>query len=165
MERLQFPTTFEKRWASQRFEIDQIIEMWDPSGGGCQPRLFLQQEGVEKLGSGGTRCYCALGWFRPLELGPFLGRAEHGNQQAFGVRLPQVHCLSARFLHSFICQTPGLLSVSPTSSSHLRRSYLYRAPKEVRQWALQSSPLRCVDTCGPRMYSVFKITSLSSRRR
>jgi hypothetical protein len=27
MERLQFPTTFKKRWASQRFEIDQIIEM------------------------------------------------------------------------------------------------------------------------------------------
>jgi hypothetical protein len=52
MERLQFPTTFKNGWAGQRFEIDQIVEMWDLSGGGCQPRLFFQQEGVEKLRSG-----------------------------------------------------------------------------------------------------------------
>jgi hypothetical protein len=52
MEHLQFSTTFEKRWASQRFEIDQIVEMWDPSGGGVNSDFFFQQEGVEKLGLG-----------------------------------------------------------------------------------------------------------------
>ena len=152
MERLQFPTTFKKRWTYRRLKIDQIVEMWDLSGGGCKLRLFFQQEGMEKLGSGSTQCYCRLGWFWLLELGAFLRHAEHGNQQALGARLSQVHCFSTRFLHSFICPTPGFLSVPPTSASHLRRSYLYWSQKEVRQWALQSSSLHQVATCDVHFY-------------
>jgi hypothetical protein len=44
MEHLQFPTTFEKRWASQRFKIDQIVEMWDPSGGGVNSDFFSNKK-------------------------------------------------------------------------------------------------------------------------
>ena len=44
MEHLQFPTTFEKRWISQRFEIDQIVEMWDPSGGGVNTDFFSNKK-------------------------------------------------------------------------------------------------------------------------
>ena len=44
MERLQFPTTFEKRQAYQRLEIDQIVEMWDLSGGGVNSEFFSNKK-------------------------------------------------------------------------------------------------------------------------
>ncbi|KAF8269203.1 hypothetical protein EI94DRAFT_1829080 [Lactarius quietus] len=44
MEHLQFPTTFEKRWAGLRLELDQIVKMWDPSGGGVNPDFFCNKK-------------------------------------------------------------------------------------------------------------------------
>ena len=44
MERLQFPTTFEKRRAYRRLKIDQIVEMWDPSGGGINSDFFSNKK-------------------------------------------------------------------------------------------------------------------------
>ena len=40
MERLQFKTTFEKRWRSQEIGVNHIVEMWDPSGGGTDFKFF-----------------------------------------------------------------------------------------------------------------------------
>jgi hypothetical protein len=40
MGRLQFKTTFEKRWRSQETAVNQIVEMWDPSGGGTDFKFF-----------------------------------------------------------------------------------------------------------------------------
>ncbi|KAH8978713.1 hypothetical protein EDB92DRAFT_1987125 [Lactarius akahatsu] len=41
IECLQFLTTFEKRWRSQYLELNQILEMWDPSGGcSVDPKFF-----------------------------------------------------------------------------------------------------------------------------
>ena len=57
MERLQFPTDFKKRWRSLFIELNQIVEMWDPSGGAEVNPKFFWQQCVEKLGIGGTqRC-------------------------------------------------------------------------------------------------------------
>jgi hypothetical protein len=44
MERLLFPTTFEKRWEALRPEIEMIVEMWDPSGGGVNPDFFCNKK-------------------------------------------------------------------------------------------------------------------------
>lgn len=44
MERLLFPTTFEKRWQGLRLEIEMIVEMWDPSGGNVNPDFFSNKK-------------------------------------------------------------------------------------------------------------------------
>ncbi|KAH8994630.1 hypothetical protein EDB83DRAFT_2534609 [Lactarius deliciosus] len=45
IERLQFLTTFEKRWRSQYLELNQILEMWDPSGGcSVDPKFFRKKK-------------------------------------------------------------------------------------------------------------------------
>ncbi|KAH9074898.1 hypothetical protein EDB83DRAFT_2312384 [Lactarius deliciosus] len=44
IERLQFLTTFEKRWQSQYLELNQILEMWDLSGGcSVDPKFFRKK--------------------------------------------------------------------------------------------------------------------------
>ncbi|KAH9024436.1 hypothetical protein EDB83DRAFT_2527143 [Lactarius deliciosus] len=44
IKRLQFPTTFEKRWRSQYLELNQILEMWDLSGGcSVDPKFFRKK--------------------------------------------------------------------------------------------------------------------------
>ena len=41
MVHLQFPTNFEKQWRHQTLEVNQIVEMWDPSGGSCVNTNFF----------------------------------------------------------------------------------------------------------------------------
>ena len=44
MERLLFPTEFEKRWRDNRSQIETIVEMWEPSGGGVNPEFFCNKK-------------------------------------------------------------------------------------------------------------------------
>ncbi|KAH8976926.1 hypothetical protein EDB86DRAFT_2838769 [Lactarius hatsudake] len=46
MERLQFPTTFEKQWRSLRLEVNHIVEMWDPLGGVINTNFFATRRPV-----------------------------------------------------------------------------------------------------------------------
>ncbi|KAH9167410.1 hypothetical protein EDB89DRAFT_1910086 [Lactarius sanguifluus] len=41
MERIQFPSTFEKRWKGQNLTLNKIVEMWDPSKGGVNPDFLV----------------------------------------------------------------------------------------------------------------------------
>ena len=116
----------------------------------CQCQLFLQQEGVEKLGSGSTWSHCRLGWFWWLELGAIFKCEEYRNQQALRARAGKVLCLSACIFHSFICPMPGLLPVTPTtSSSYLRWPCLCCSSEKVWLQPLQSSSLYCIVDLGP----------------
>ena len=44
MERIQFQDNFEKRWKGQLFTLNQIVEMWDPSGGGVNAKFFCNKK-------------------------------------------------------------------------------------------------------------------------
>ena len=121
-----------------------------------QPRLFLQQEGVEKLGSGSTQSCCRLGWFWLLELGAIFKHDKHGNQQALRARPWKVHCLSACILYPLICPTPGLLPITPTTSSYLHWSYLHWSSKKVWLWSLQSSSLHHKAALGSILFFIHK---------
>ncbi|KAI9460483.1 hypothetical protein BJY52DRAFT_1261983 [Lactarius psammicola] len=44
MERHQFPTTFEKRWKDQKLLVNEVVEMWNPSGGGVNPDFFCDEK-------------------------------------------------------------------------------------------------------------------------
>ena len=44
MECFQFPTDFEKRWRRQTLELNQIVEMWDPSGGSVNSDFFCNKK-------------------------------------------------------------------------------------------------------------------------
>jgi hypothetical protein len=41
MERLQFPTTYAKRWNNKQTELAMIAEMWDPMSGGAPNSDFF----------------------------------------------------------------------------------------------------------------------------
>ena len=44
MEHLLFPTDFEKRWRDLSSQIETIVEMWDPSGGGVNFEFFCNKK-------------------------------------------------------------------------------------------------------------------------
>jgi hypothetical protein len=44
MECLLFPTDFEKQWQDLSSQIKTIVEMWDPLGGGINPKFFCNKK-------------------------------------------------------------------------------------------------------------------------
>jgi hypothetical protein len=103
MERLQFPTTFKKRWASQRFEIDQITEMWDPSGGGVNPDFFCNK----KVWRSWVQVVCdvTVHWdgFDHWNWGHFLDVQNMGINKLLGSDFHRFTVyLLAFFIHSFV---------------------------------------------------------------
>ncbi|KAN0129458.1 hypothetical protein V8E53_012640 [Lactarius tabidus] len=44
MERIQFPADFERRWKSQMPTVEQIVEMWDPSGRSANSTFFCNKK-------------------------------------------------------------------------------------------------------------------------
>ena len=151
MVHLQFLTDFKKWWRHQTLELNQIVEMWDLSGGSCvNADFFLQQEGVEKLGLGHMQSHFRLGWFQWLELGAICEHKAHGNQQALRAQPWKVCCVAPCIFHSLICPTPGLLPItSITSSSYLHWSCLHWSLEKGWLWTLQSPPYHHVVTLGP----------------
>ncbi|KAH9012327.1 hypothetical protein EDB84DRAFT_1536349 [Lactarius hengduanensis] len=116
IERLQFPTTFEKRWQSQYLELNQILEMWDPSGGcSVDPKFFRKKKvygnlivdwnGFEQWDWGG------FSKVRTMEIDNLSGSDLH----KFTIRL------LAFFIHSFVTRLgyyPSPLLLPPTLAAH-----------------------------------------------
>ncbi|KAH9161037.1 hypothetical protein EDB89DRAFT_2032599 [Lactarius sanguifluus] len=106
IERLQFPTTFEKRWRSQYLELNQILEMWDPSGG-CSKVWRSWVQAVRDL---------VVDWdgfeqVRTMEIDNLSGSDFH----KFTIRL------LAFFIHSFVTRLgyyPSPLLCPPTLAAH-----------------------------------------------
>ena len=44
MERIQFPTNFERRWKHKQLTLNIIVEMWDPSGGSANSAFFCNKK-------------------------------------------------------------------------------------------------------------------------
>ncbi|KAH9022398.1 hypothetical protein EDB83DRAFT_2565789 [Lactarius deliciosus] len=123
IERLQFPTTFEKRWRSQYLELNQILEMWDPSGGcSVDPKFFRKKkvwrswvqavrdlvvdwDGFEQWDWGG------FSKVRTMEIDNLSGSDLH----KFTIRL------LAFFIHSFVTRLgyyPSPLLLPPSLAAH-----------------------------------------------
>ncbi|KAH9007812.1 hypothetical protein EDB85DRAFT_2165216 [Lactarius pseudohatsudake] len=122
MERLQFPTTFEKQWRSLRLEVNHIVEMWDPSGGVVNTNFFCDTE-VWILWVRAVRDVVA-GWggFDQWDWGTFskvrtmeISNLSRLDFQKFTVRL------LAFFIHSFVTRLgyyPSALLHPPTLTTH-----------------------------------------------
>ncbi|KAH9028308.1 hypothetical protein EDB85DRAFT_1892600 [Lactarius pseudohatsudake] len=123
IKRLQFPTTFEKRWRSQYLELNQILEMWDPSGGcSVNPKFFRKKkvwrswvqavrdlvvdwDGFEQWDWGG------FSKVRMMEINNLSGSDLH----KFTIRLLTF------FIHSFVTRLgyyPSPLLLPPTLAAH-----------------------------------------------
>ncbi len=122
MERLQFPTDFKKRWRSLFLELNQIVEMWDPSGGAeVNPRFFSND--VWKSWVLAVRNVVA-DWdgFEQWDWGNFskARTMEIDNLSELGFRKFTV-CLLAFFIHSFVTRLgyyPSSLLLPPTLAAH-----------------------------------------------
>ncbi|KAH8980016.1 hypothetical protein EDB92DRAFT_1976433 [Lactarius akahatsu] len=99
IEHLQFPTTFEKRWQSQYLELNQILEMWDPSGGcSVNPKFFRKKKG-------------GFSKVRTMEI---------NNLSESDLHKFTIHLL-AFFIHSFVTRLgyyPSPLLLPPTLAAH-----------------------------------------------
>ena len=122
MERLQSPTDFKKRWRSLFLELNQIVEMWDPSGGAeVNPRFFSND--VWKSWVLAVRNVVA-DWdgFEQWDWGSFskARTMEIDNLSELGFRKFTV-CLLAFYIHSFVTRLgyyPSSLLLPPTLAAH-----------------------------------------------
>lgn len=124
MERLQFPTTFEKRWKSkQSFEISQIVEMWDSSSGAGVNADFFCNKKVWRSWVRAVRDLIA-DWdgFEDWDWSPFSNVRNMGINKLTGSDLRRFTVrLLAFFIHSFVRRLgyfPSPLLRPPTLAGH-----------------------------------------------
>ncbi|KAH8976361.1 hypothetical protein EDB86DRAFT_3097181 [Lactarius hatsudake] len=123
IERLQFPTTFEKRWRSQYLELNQILEMWDPSGGCSVDPKFFRKKKVWRSWVRAVRDL-VVDWdgFEQWDWGGFskvrtmeIDNLSESDLHKFTIRL------LAFFIHSFVTRLgyyPSPLLLPPTLAAH-----------------------------------------------
>ena len=112
------------------------------------------------LPSNQSTCFLWLSWhsFLPIFfILAFEGLATPGPTLRASITARSVtHCLSACILYPLICPTPGLLPITPTTSSYLHWSYLHWSSKKVWLWSLQSSSLHHIAALGSILFFIHK---------
>ena len=124
MVRLQFPTNFEKQWRHRTLEVNQIVEMWDPSGGSCVNADFFCNKKVWRSWVRAVRDLVA-DWdgFDDWNWGQFSNARNIGINKLLGPELEKFSVyLLAFFIRSFV-QCLGyypspLLLRPPTFAGH-----------------------------------------------
>ncbi|KAF8264007.1 hypothetical protein EI94DRAFT_1806339 [Lactarius quietus] len=122
MEHLQFPTTFEKRWAGLRLELNQIVEMWDPSGGGVNPDFFCNKKVWRSWVQAVREVVADWDGFEHWDWGHFSNVRNMGLNKLLGPDFEKFTvCLLAFFIHLFVqClgYYPSPLLCPPTFAGH-----------------------------------------------
>jgi hypothetical protein len=123
MVRLQFPTDFEKRWRYRTLELNQIVEMWDPSGSGVNSDFFCNKKVWRSWVRAVRDLVADWDGFDRWNWGPFSNVRNMGINKLLGPDLRKFTvCLLAFFIHSFV-QRLGyypspLLLRPPTFAGH-----------------------------------------------
>ena len=121
---LQFPTDFEKRWRHRTLKLNQIVEMWDPSGGSCVNTNFFCNKKVWKSWVRAVRDLIS-DWdgFDDWNWGQFANARHMGINKLLGPDLEKFTVyLLAFFINSFVQRlgyypSPVLLR-PPTFAGH-----------------------------------------------
>jgi hypothetical protein len=124
MVHLQFPTNFKKRWRHQILELNQIVEMWDPSGGSCVNPNFLCNKKVWRSWVWAV-CNVVADWdgFNHWNWGHFSNVRNMGINKLLGLELQKITVYLLMFyIHSFVqCLSyylSPLLLRPPTFAGH-----------------------------------------------
>ncbi|KAI9450343.1 hypothetical protein BJY52DRAFT_1191938 [Lactarius psammicola] len=122
MERLQFPTTFMKRWNSQTLTLNKIVEMWDPSRGGVNPDFFYDKNVWRSWVQAVRNVIADWDGFEHWDWGHLSNVKEMGINELLG---PDFHKFTVRllafFIHSFVQRLgyyPSPLLRPPTFAGH-----------------------------------------------
>ncbi|KAH9064934.1 hypothetical protein EDB87DRAFT_1574675 [Lactarius vividus] len=130
MEHLQFLTTFEKRWQGLYLEVNQIMEMWDPSGGIVNTKFFCNKEVWIRWVWAVHDVVAGWGGFNPWDWGSFskVRVMEIDNLSGLDFQRFTIHLLTF-FIHLFVTHLdyyPSALLHPPTLAarsciSHLKK--------------------------------------------
>jgi hypothetical protein len=122
MARLQFPTTFEKRWKDQTFALNQIMELWDPVGGAANTDFFSNKDMWRSWVQAVRDLVADWDGFERWDWCPFSNVRNIGIDKLSGSDLRKFTViLLAFFVHSFVTRLgyrPSPLLRPPTLAAH-----------------------------------------------
>jgi hypothetical protein len=122
MERLQFPTTFEKHWKNQSLALNHIVEMWDLTEGAVNADFFSNKDVWRSWVEAVRGLVADWDGFECWDWRPFSNARNIGIDKLTGSDLHKFTiCLLAFFIHSFVTRLgyyPSPLLRPPTLAAH-----------------------------------------------